>query len=88
MRKGNDKLICRTDEFTFQYDCKATKKYHIDGAWHHSVSQFVELIEKQRNLLHDPEYATEISKAIEWWRKMSLYNIRNGRPALHWEIRS
>ena len=82
-RKGLDKLLCRTDDFAFEYDCSENTKHTVCGEWMSGTSQKTEHLEKWKDVLHDPEYAAKIKNALEVWIK-TLPNIRKGRPELSW----
>ena len=84
--KNKDSLLCRTDDFLCEYDCREKKHEHfVNGLWDISVDEEIGFTEKWRDVLHDPEYAAKIKNALDHW-KFTLPEMRNGIPELWWEI--
>ena len=83
--EGEDILICRTDDFVFQYVCSESSAPAIDGVWDPHMSQEVELLEKESNVLHDPEYATVVENAVKTWVRV-LVGMRDGEHEPWWEV--
>ena len=71
-RKGKDKLICRTDDFVFRYDCSGKEKHSVGGVWEPLESQALEFLEKWQDVLHHPEYATNITNALNLWTRKNI----------------
>ena len=83
--EGEDTLICRTDDFVFQYVCSEREAHTIDGVWDPSMRQVAELLERGKDVLHDPEHATEIENAMKTWVK-GLVDMRDGEHEPWWEV--
>ena len=79
-------LLCRTDDFLCEYDCHKNKQEHfVNGLWNPEVDQEIGFIEKWQDVLHDPEYATKIKDALDYWKRIALPSMWNGIPKLWWE---
>ena len=85
-RNEQDRLLCKTDDFIFGFDCSENKRNTVNGLWDSRVIQYVEHLDKAKNILHDPKYTTKIRNAFERWQTITLHNLRNGIPELWWEI--
>ena len=86
-QERRDKLLCKTDDFLFGYSFKENQNHLVEGLWEPSLGKLVEFVEKEKDVLHDREYATKIKNALnEFERALDCY-IRNGRTEIYWEIR-
>ena len=83
-RKRHNRLLCRTDDFIYKYDCSDSQRHFIYGVWDSRVSKNIEFLNENKDVLHDQEYAQDIKNAIERWRKITLNNMMNGKPELRW----
>ena len=76
-QKDKDILVYRTDDFISYFDRTKNKKHCIGVLSIISIKQEVERLEKGKDLLNDPEYATEIENALDYLEN-TLLGVRKG----------
>ena len=62
---GHDQLLCKADDFLFGYDYKENQRHLIKGLWDPLLSQCVEFVGKEKDVLHDQRYASKIKKSLQ-----------------------
>ena len=76
--EGLDMFVCRTDDFIYKYYPSGKKPNMIGGIWTKFGSQGFQILEQQKDVLHDPEYASQIGNAHQCFETFALCNMKNG----------